>query len=147
MTDEARREALAGTWKLVSFVMIDEETQRREFPYGIHPSGYLALLPDGRLIAVITADARKQKPETDLDFVAAFKSMLAYSGTYEVDGDSFITKVDTAWNQSWVGTDQKRTYKIDGDRLTIVSAAQPAVNFDKRLMHGELVWERTYQER
>ncbi|MES2906605.1 MAG: lipocalin-like domain-containing protein [Pseudomonadota bacterium] len=142
MADAADISQLAGTWKLVSFVMVDEETKKQEPLYGAHPNGYLILLPEGRMMTVITGENRKSKPETDEDRVAAFKSMLAYSGTYKVDGDRFVTKVDTAWNQSWVGSDQKRTYRVEGDQLTIISMAQPAVNFENRMMHGELVWQR-----
>lgn len=29
-----------------------------------------------------------------------------------------------------------------GDKLTIASTPQPAVNFGNRMMHGELVWYR-----
>lgn len=139
--DENAAANLQGTWKLVSFYMVDEETKEQKFHYGQSPKGYMVLLSNGRMMNVITGEDRK-KPETDEDRAAAFKSLIAYSGTYRIEGGAFITKVDVAWNEAWVGTDQKRDFKIEGDKLTITSMAQPAVNFDNRMMHGELVWER-----
>ena len=48
-------------------------------------------------------------------------SMYAYSGKYQLRDDKWITKVDTAWNPGWVGTNQMRTFKFDGDRLVVIS--------------------------
>lgn len=134
-------DGIAGTWKLLSFVMIDEQTGTREPLYGTHPSGRLILGPDGRMMAMVTAEDRKA-PLDDRERADAFKSMLAYSGMYEVDENHFTTTVDVAWNEAWVGTKQRRTFRLEGDTLTIVSTPQPAVNFGNRMMHGELVWRR-----
>lgn len=136
MTDK-----LAGTWTLVSFVMVDEDTGAREALYGTHPNGRLILDADGRMMAIVTAEDRKA-PHDDGERADAFKSMLAYSGVYEVDGDHFTTAVEVAWNEAWVGTKQRRAFRLQGDKLTIVSVPQPAVNFGNRMMHGELVWSR-----
>ncbi len=133
---------LQGTWKLKSFYMVDEDTKDKKFHYGEQPNGTMVLLANGYMMNVITAQDRMKKPETDADRSSAFKTLVAYSGTYKIEGDAFITKVDVAWNEGWVGTDQKRTFKIDGDTLTITSMTQPAVNFDNRMMHGELIWTR-----
>ncbi len=93
------------------------------------------------MMAIITA-ANRKTPQNDQDRADAFKSMLAYSGTYKVQGSHFVTQVDVAWNQAWVDTKQVRHFRIEGDKLTIASTPQPAVNFGNRMMHGELVWYR-----
>jgi hypothetical protein len=90
---------------------------------------------------VLTGEGRKV-PQNDEDRAAALRSMVAYTGNYRIEGDKFITKVDTAWNEAWVGTDQLRAYKIDGDRLYIVAMSQPNPNFGGRVMHGILAFER-----
>jgi hypothetical protein len=48
-------------------------------------------------------------------------SMYAYSGRYELKEDKWITKVDAAWNPGWVGTNQLRSYKFDGNRLVVIA--------------------------
>src|SRR5207249_6818262 len=38
-------------------------------------------------------------------------TLVAYTGTYRLEGDEWITNVDVAWNPEWVGTEQKRFFK------------------------------------
>lgn len=132
---------LHGVWKLLSYELEDAETKERKLLFGEHPSGYLLLLPSGRMLSMITAEGRKA-PQNDAERSDAFRSMLAYSGKFRVDGNKFVTKVDIAWNEAWVGMDQERTYKIDGDTLYIISMTQPNVNFGGRMMTGILSWKR-----
>jgi hypothetical protein len=72
--------------------------------------------------------------------------MFAYSGTYRVEADRFITKVDVSWNESWTGTEQVRFFEVDGDRLDIISAWAPsAVIPEKPMVRGILTFEREGQ--
>ena len=132
---------LVGTWKIVSAVMEDVETKEQKLLWGEHPNGYIVLTPSGRWIVVQTAEGRKA-PETDADRSAAFRSMLAYSGRYHVEGDKIIIKVDIAWDESWIGTEQVRFYRIEGARLHIEAAPQPYANFGGKVMRGILIWAR-----
>jgi len=132
---------LYGAWKLVSLVIEDAETKQKKPLLGEHPKGYLILLPSGRMSAIVTAEGRTT-PRNDAERAAAFQSIFAYSGKFRLEGDKFITKVDAAWNEAWVGTDQIRTYKLAGDKLDIVSMTQPNVNFGNRMMTAILSWER-----
>jgi len=40
------------------------------------------------------------------------------AGTYRVEGDKIIQRVETAWTPVWNGTEQVRTFAVEGDRLT-----------------------------
>jgi hypothetical protein len=135
------KDKLIGTWKLVSWVMEDDATKEQKPLYGEHPHGYGTFTAAGRVFFVLTGEGRKV-PQNDEDRAAALRSMVAYTGNYRIEGDKFITKLDTAWNEAWVGTDQLRAYKIDGDRLYIVAMSQPNPNFGGRVMHGILAFER-----
>jgi hypothetical protein len=119
---------LIGTWKLDSCVMEDVETGERRPVWGEHPSGYLVLTPTNRWIVLQTAEGR-EIPQTGEDRSAAFRSMLAYSGTYRTDGNKIVITVDVAWDEAWNGTDQVRFYKLEGDKLHIEVAPPPYVNF------------------
>jgi hypothetical protein len=79
------------------------------------------------MIGILTAEGRKAGT-TDAERLALYRTLIAYSGLYTVDGGKFTAKVDNSWNESWTGTDQARTYKLYGDRLDIVSQWQPATN-------------------
>jgi lipocalin-like protein len=130
-----------GTWKLVSCVWEDVQTKERTLPYGEHPKGYAILTPEGRLMALITAEGR-EAPRTAEDRDVAFRSAVAYSGRYRVDGNQFVTTVDIAWNEAWVGTDQVRSFRVEGDRLHIESPPTPNLNRGGQMIRGMLIWER-----
>jgi hypothetical protein len=132
---------LVGTWKLVSAVMEDVETKEQELAWGEKPSGIIVLTPTSRWIAVQTAEGRRS-PHTDEERAAAFRSMLAYSGSYRIEGQQIIIKVDIAWDESWVGTEQVRSFRIEGGKLHVEAAPQPYANFGGRVMRGILVWRR-----
>jgi hypothetical protein len=105
------KDKLVGTWKLASWVMEDDVTKEQMPLYGEHPHGYGTFTASGRAFFVLTGEGRKV-PQTDEERAAALRSMVAYTGYYRIAGDKFITKVDAAWNEAWVGTDQLRTYTI-----------------------------------
>jgi hypothetical protein len=65
-----------------------------------------------------------------------------HSGRYRVDGNQLVTKVDIAWNEAWVGTDQARFFRMQGDKLYIETAPAPNLDFSGRMMRGILTWER-----
>ncbi len=69
--------------------------------------------------------------------------MISYSGIYRLEADKFVTKVDIAWNEAWTGTEQVRFYKLQGDRLDIISAPAPSVTIaGNPIVRGILTWER-----
>ena len=136
------REKLIGVWKLLSFDVEFQATGERRPIYGKNPSGYIIFTPESRMMAVIAGEGRKPA-ETEQDRAVLLRTMLAYTGTYHLEGDKFTTKVDVSWNQAWTGTDQVRFYKLDGNRLEIVSAWAPSANIpEKPIVRGVLTWER-----
>jgi Lipocalin-like domain len=138
----AERPALVGVWKLLSYQTEFQDGSPKRAMFGEHPTGYIIFTSEGRLMAVIEAEGRKT-PSTDSDRAALLKTLIAYSGRYRVEGNQWITSVDTAWNPAWDGTDQVRTFQIVGNRLMVTSTWQPAVNFPgSPLSRGSLVFER-----
>lgn len=107
---------LAGTWRLVSFEMEVQATGEKITPMGKAPQGFLSFMPDGRMAVVITGEARK--PGTsEAERAALHSSLIAYAGSYRIEADKWVTKVDASWNPAWVGTEQPRSFKILGDTL------------------------------
>lgn len=134
-------QALVGTWKLLSCVLEDVATGEHEQVWGSKPNGYIVMTPEGRWIVLQTAEGRRA-PQNDEDRIAAFKSLLAYSGKYRTDGGKIVISVDIAADESWNGTEQVRFYKLEGDTLHIEAAPQPYANFGGRVMRGILVWKK-----
>jgi hypothetical protein len=136
----ADAQGLAGVWKLVSWqVIADDGTPQNIF--GRHPKGFLVLTPEGRAIVLTTAENRKPG-SGDAERAGLHRSMLAYSGTYRIEGQDFITRVDVSWNEEWNGTEQRRHFRIDGDRLFIESAPAPSIVFPGKIDFRRIVWER-----
>jgi hypothetical protein len=133
--------ALTGTWTLESCVMEDVQTNERTLAWGEHPGGRLVLTPDGHWIVVQTAEGRKA-PRSDAERADAFRSMLAYAGRYRTEGSTIVVTVDVAWDESWIGTEQVRNFRLDGDRLRIEAPPQAYANFGGRILRGLLVWKR-----
>jgi hypothetical protein len=126
----ADSDAVIGNWKLVSWqVIVENEPPQNVF--GPNPKGYLILTREGRSIVVTTADNRKGGMG-DAERVALHKSMLSYTGKYRIEGSEFITVVDVSWNEDWNGTEQRRHFKVEGDKLFIESAPAPSIVFPVR---------------
>ena len=139
MSDEKRQ--IVGTWKLVSVEYEDQATKARTPVLGEHPRGYQIATPDGRWIAVVTAEARPV-PKTDRQRLDAFRSMIAYCGRYRVEGNTVTTKVEVAWNEAWVGGEQVRHVRFQGDRLYIESPPMPHPNVGDRAVRVIVSWQR-----
>ena len=135
------RDRIVGTWKLVSVVYEDARTGERTPVLGAHPKGCQIATPEGRWLALVTADGRRV-PETDQDRAAALRTMISYTGRYRVEDGKVITKVEAAWNEAWVGTEQVRAYRFDGDRLHLESPPQPHPNVDGRTVRIIVTWDR-----
>lgn len=135
------RAKFVGSWRVVSFDVEFQDSGERRAIYGKSPRGYIVFTPEGRTMSYLEAETRKA-PNTDEERVAAFRTMLAYTGKYRIEGDKFTTSVDGAWNVAWVGTDQVRTFKLEGNRLEIITQWNPAPLYNNRVTRGVLVWER-----
>ena len=131
--------ALAGNWRLVSSQSIVDGQPHDLF--GPDPKGYLILTPQGRLCAITTAADRKPG-EGDNERAALHRSMMAYTGKYRVEGGDFITVVEASWNESWNGTEQRRHFRVEGDRLFIESAPAPSLLFPGKVDFRRVVWRR-----
>jgi len=131
---------LTGTWRLLSAIMEDVERKVQSRSWGDRPNGWLILTSE-RWMVIQTAAGRKPVGD-DAGRAAAFRSMLAYSGLYRVEAHKIIIKVDISWDESWIGTEQTRLFKLEGDKLKIEALPQPYANFGGKVMRGILVWER-----
>jgi Lipocalin-like domain len=115
---------LIGTWKQLSGTMVEEGGSEQKSNLSAEPNGYVNFSADGRLILLSTDSARKapagQVP-TPAEAEALYRSMIAYAGTYEVEGNKVTYDLDVTWNQSWTGTKQVRFWEVNGDRLTVTT--------------------------
>lgn len=130
---------LVGTWKLDTF-----ELQMPDgailHPYGERVSGYLAYTPEGVMSASFMNADRGAGGDPDLSKAETrWDSFMAYSGPYRVEGDRILHDVEVSSLGVWIGTVQERWFKIDGDRLTLVTTP---LAVGESAPVGRLVWRR-----
>ena len=95
------------------------------------------------MMVVLTSKARKV-PNTDQDRADLLSSLVAYTGLYRVEDGKWITKVDVAANPAWVGGEQARFFKRDGDRLQESTGwMQWPVRPEKGTVRFILIWQHS----
>ena len=133
---------LIGVWKLKSIQFEFADTRELADVFGPNPSGYLIHTGEGRMMAILTRSDRAP-PTEDSDGSALFKTMMAYTGIFRVEGDDkFITHVDLAWHPGWNGTEQTRFFKVEGNTLSITTVQQTHPMFPGRMGRGVIAWTR-----
>lgn len=136
------RAKVVGLWKLVSYEVEVQTTGETAPVMGQHPAGYVNFSPDGRVFFILTGEGRTP-PKSDRDRANLLGTLIAYTGVYRVEGDRWITKVDVAWNPEWIGTEQSRFFKIDGDRLQALTPWRIMPNWaDKGMTRSVVTFER-----
>lgn len=133
---------LLGIWKLTSFEAEIQATGQKEPVMGQKPTGYVIFSPEGRAFFILTGEGRKPA-KTVQERANLMNSLISYTGMYRVEGDKWITKVDVAWSPDFVGTEQARFFKVDGDRLQVLTTWGIHPNWpEKGMVRRILTFER-----
>ena len=105
---------------------------------GEHPKGIVIFTPEGRLSFMLSAEGR-QPGHSPEERSALLSSMIAYTGTYRLEDDRWITQVDVAWNPEWVGTEQTRYFRVEADRLTVTTPWRVMPNWPEKGLTRSIV--------
>ena len=134
---------IVGTWRLLSYVVEVQASGEKLPVMGEKPDGYAIFLPGGRVFFMLTREGRKPA-KTDREKAELLDTLVAYTGTYSIAGDTWSTSVDVAWNPEWVGTKQVRTFKLEGDRLEVLTPWRIMPNWsDKGTTRSIVSFERS----
>ena len=109
-----------GTWILLSMETEDLDTGQKLNLLGVHPSGYLSYGPDCRMSALLVKESREAPAAlvaTDPESIELYRGMIAYAGSYAVDGSTLTHHIEASWNQAWTGTTQVSHFNIAGKSL------------------------------
>jgi hypothetical protein len=105
---------------------------------GQNPTGYVVFNAEGRVFLVVTGEARKPA-KTSQERAELFTTLIAYTGTYRLEGDKWTTKVEVAWIPEWVGTEQVRSLTVNGERLQVLSPWRVNPNWPDKGMTRSIV--------
>ena len=135
----ALSQSVQGTWKLIKFdITVDDQLLPDYF--GKTPTGYL-IFTAKRMMTIITKEGRIPG-RSDVEKVALFNSLLAYSGPYRVEGGRYVIDIDASWNQAWNGTHQTRTWWLEDNRLINVTSPAPFSLDPTKTATAKLTWEK-----
>lgn len=133
-----RSNPVQGVWSLISYVVEVQGTGETFAPMGEQPTGYVIFTAEGRLSFTLSAQGR-QPATTAEEQSHLLNSMIAYTGSYRLEGDRWITQVDVAWNPSWVGTEQTRFYRVETDQLIVSTPWRVMPNWPEKGMTRSIV--------
>jgi hypothetical protein len=144
MTDESNRRRLIGTWRLVAVQTEDLATGEKFDAWGSAPAGFINYAPDGRMM-VINVRSDRTRPAgavpTPVEAAELFKSMLAYTGTYTIDGNEVTHHIEISWNEAWTGTHQARIARFEGNRVHLQTKPSPDLA-NGRMSVRTMTWEK-----
>lgn len=136
-------EQILGTsWRLVSFQSEDKNGEL-VYPLGKEATGVIMFTDNQRMAVQIMATDREKaldrswfdRLNTESEQVMAQFGYHAYSGRFDLNEEeaTLTTHVDLSLVASYVGSDQTRSAKIEGDRLYLSNVKHP---------ERKLVWEK-----
>lgn len=134
---------IAGWWKLVAVTTTGPDGTRTN-PFGPRPTGTLYYSPDGRMMLMISYDARPKLSGTDrvaapvAERAAAFATFISYSGRYTLAAGQIRHRIEVCSYENWVGTEQVRNLRLSGKRLSLTT---PPLSINGATQVNELTWE------
>jgi hypothetical protein len=117
-------DSVVGIWALKA-VEFRADAERVLHPFGPNPRGLLIITKDGHFALQVMDPRRPTFPSGDVfgstleEKAAAMQGYSAYSGTYAVQGSRITIHILTSLFPNWVGTDESRSFSIEGDTLEI----------------------------
>lgn len=118
---------LVGLWKLTGNTTKIVATGATERQAGEHPIGYQLFTKGGHMMFVQAAENRKPPAgtvATDAERVNLFNSLVAYAGTYKIDGAKLLIHFEA--NAIPGIRDRSYAMEISGDKLALT--AEPFTN-------------------
>ena len=115
---------ILGSWRMLSWTRTAVATGEVTDALGPDPIGYIAYHDDGRMMAYVQ---RRDRPLPEGDPTVErkanlFDSMLAYTASYRIEGNTVIHTVDGSWNPAWGTEPLLRPFELDEDSLVIAGA-------------------------
>jgi hypothetical protein len=113
---------IEGRWKLLAAEDLRADGTVARHPWGRSPVGSIVVEGGSCYVQIMSSDVPAFKGTAPINEQMAamlLSSYIAYSGpcTVNTAEGSVTLKVEAAWRPNYVGTEQKRFFKIDGKRM------------------------------
>ena len=124
-------EQLIGTWTLQSFHI--ESNVGSLSDWGANAQGLLIYSPSGHMSVSINKDVENDSEQNEAQNL--FDSILFYSGTYQVEGNTIKHQVTQASNPTRIGKEMIRYSEFKGDTVILTT---PKESFGRAI----LIWRK-----
>ena len=119
----ASAETLQGKWKIVSAEDLRPDGTVARYPWGRHPVGFIVAEGGSCILQIMSTDvpdfSAANASTTEQMKASLLTSYIAYTGPCTFDDAKGTTtmKVQAAWRPDYVGTEQTRFYRFEGNRM------------------------------
>ena len=116
-------QTIEGRWKLVAAEDLRVDGTVARYPWGRSPVGAIVVERGWCYVQIMSSDVpaftAAAPPIGEQMSAMLLSSYIAYSGACTVDEKegSVTLKVDAAWRPNYVGTEQKRFFRIENNRM------------------------------
>jgi hypothetical protein len=120
----AAGQSIQGRWKLLAAEDIRGDGSVARLPWGPRPIGSIVVDGGACFLQIMSSDVPSftaaGTPINEQMRAAQLSTYIAYSGPCTIDEKegSVTLKVEAAWRPDYVGSEQKRFFKIEKDRMT-----------------------------
>ena len=117
-------QTIEGRWKLLAAEDLRADGTVARYPWGPTPIGSIVVERGWCYVQIMSSDVpaftAAAQPIGEQMSAMLLSSYIAYSGACAVDDKegSVTLKVDAAWRPSYVGTEQKRFFRIEKNRMS-----------------------------
>jgi hypothetical protein len=135
---------LLGVWTLVAYEF-RSANGAVTYPFGEHPQGYIMYTQDGFMsVGFMSGDRPSFKSGdlrggSDAEKAAAYSTYFSYCGRYELRDEKVVHHIEVSLYPNWIGKDQERFWKLDGERLTF---STPPLLYEGSEQTGYLFWKK-----
>jgi hypothetical protein len=115
-------QSIDGRWKLMAAEDLRADGSVARYPWGRNPVGSIVVDRGWCYVQIMSSDVpafTAAAPVGEQMSAMLLSSYIAYSGACTVDDKegSVTLKVDAAWRPNYVGTQQKRFFRIEKNRM------------------------------
>lgn len=115
-------QSIEGRWKLLAAEDLRADGTVARYPWGRNPVGSIVVGGGSCYVQIMSGDVPAFKgtaPINEQMSAMLLSSYIAYSGpcTVNTTEGSVTLKVEAAWRPNYVGTEQKRFFRIEGSRM------------------------------
>lgn len=143
----AAAQSIEGRWKLIAAEDLRADGTVARYPWGRTPVGSIVVDRGWCYVQIMSGDVPAFKGAAAIGeqmSAMLLSSYIAYSGACSIDPkeNSVTLKVDAAWRPNYVGTEQKRFFRFEGDKKMFFGPAPNSIRSDGGNLTRRLTLER-----